>query len=380
VVAFNAVTGAPTSFAPNVDGEVFTIAPSCTGTLLFMGGNFHHVNGAVRNYAAKVSVSTSALATWNPNPNGIVEDMSIMRGHLVVDGSFTKIGGANRTNMASLSQTAAAGTADNWLNISVTGHDPAGPQKIRKIAANHRGTYAVMIGNFNTVGGVAHRRMAMLKLTDARAVLTPWATPLTASKNNADAGTDCSRAFPNPERDVDWTPGDTQFWVASTGGAHSGSICDALSKWSGTATASTNPNARPMAIQYTGGDSITGVAATTYSVFTAGHNRWADNPPIYPFKPVTPCSPTRSTTGSAGYNCWNPPSMGGTSVDRPGMFEVNVSNAKATPWNPTKSRQRGMHVAMMITPQGLWIGSDANYVAGQPHNDIVLMPFATPLK
>jgi hypothetical protein len=388
VVALSATTGQPTSFAPNVDGEVLTIAPSCTGTLLFLGGNFHHVNGATRNYAAKVNVSTSALATWNPNPNNVVEDITLMRRHLVVSGRFTKISGVARTNWASLSQTAASATADNWLNISITGSDPAGPQKVRRVVGNHYGTYAVAIGNFNNVGGKAHRRIVVLKLTDTKATVMPWATPLTASHNNSNAGTDCSAGFPDPERNVTWTPGDTRFVTISTGSAHAGSVCDAMTEWDGRGSALSNTSASYVAIQYTGGDTLTGVACSSVSCIATGHNRWADNPPIYynparngsHNKPVTPCSPTQSTTGPAGYNCWNPPSMGGTSVDRPGIIEGYMSNMKATPWNPGRSRQVALHNDMMLTPQGLWIGSDGDTFGGQPHNDLVLVPFATPLK
>lgn len=391
VVAFDATTGKPTAFAPNVDGEVLTIAPSCTGTLLFLGGSFHHVNNKLRNYAAKVQISDSSLAAWDPEPNNVVEGISIVRGHLIVAGRFTTISGVSRTNWASLNQTAASAKADSWLNIPISGSDPAGPQKVLKVVPNHHGTYAVAIGNFNTVGGKAHRRIVVLKLTDSKATVMPWATPLTASNGNSNGGTDCSAGYSDPERDVTWEPGDTRFVTAATGGAHAGSICDAMTKWDGTAKALTNTNARPMAVQRTGGDTLTAVACSSVSCIATGHNRWADNPPIYykklvnnsHYKWVTPCSPVspmNTKKGRAGYNCQNPPSMGGASVERPGIIEGNMTNMKATPWNPGRSKQHAMHNTEMLTPQGLWIGSDGDKFAGVAHNDLVLVPFATGLK
>lgn len=388
VVAFNADTGAPTSFAPNVDGEILTIAPSCTGTLMYIGGYFHTVNGVKRNYAAKIAVTTSALATWNPNPNDVVEGISMLRGHLVVAGRFSQISGVSRTNWASLNQTAAKATADSWLNISVAGNDPAGPRKVIKVVQNHHQTYAVAIGNFNTIGGKAHRRIVVLELTDAKVLVMPWSTPLTASNNNSNAGTDCSAGYPDPERDVTWTPNDARFVTASTGGPHAGSICDGATSWSAATSVLSSTTVKPLAIQATGGDTLTGVACSDVSCLTSGHNRWADNPPIWYSTPVNgshvktvrPCSPETPVdmnAGHAGYNCQNPASMGGTSVVRSGIMEVSIGTLKATSWNPGRSKQRAMHNTMMLTPQGLWLGSDGDQFGGVDHNDIVLVPFAT---
>jgi hypothetical protein len=47
VVAFDATTGALTSFAPRVNGAVWGIAPSADGKL-FIGGAFTSVNGVAR--------------------------------------------------------------------------------------------------------------------------------------------------------------------------------------------------------------------------------------------------------------------------------------------------------------------------------------------
>ena len=91
IVAFNATTGEPTAFAPQVNNEIFSLTPSCDGSAVFIGGVFTSVGGQPRNYAAEISVATSAPTGWNPKPNGWVTDVSVMHGHLVVSGYYDKM-------------------------------------------------------------------------------------------------------------------------------------------------------------------------------------------------------------------------------------------------------------------------------------------------
>jgi hypothetical protein len=370
-VAFNTATGKPLAVAPNVDGEILTVAVSCTGAAAYLGGNFHHVNGVTRNYAAKINLKTGAVASWNPNPNGVVNDIGMMHDKLIVAGNFTKIGGAARTQLASVSQT--TGKPGPWLNVKLAGHDPQGPQKVTKIVSNYHQSMAVVLGNFNTVNGKAHRRIFLLNLTGKTAALYPWATPLTASHNNSNTGTDCSVQFAAPDLDVAFTPGDTRFITASTGGPHAGSICDTLTLWD--ATKVNNTSAKPMRQQFTGGDTQSAVACTSENCWGSGHERWGDNPPS-PGVKVTPCSPQKATTGTAGYDCKGP-----SAKDRPGILSVSLSTMKLNSWNPGRSRQRAMHNVFVWTPQGLFLGSDGDTVGGQnvpvtQHNDLVLWPYA----
>jgi hypothetical protein len=56
-------------------------------------------------------------------------------------------------------------------------------------------------------------------------------------------------------------------------------------------------------------------------------------------------------------------------------MQVRVSSMAATAWNPGRSRQRANDNVMLMTPQGLFLGTDGDTAAGQPHNDIVLWPY-----
>jgi hypothetical protein len=132
----------------------------------------------------------------------------------------------------------------------------------------------------------------------------------------------------------------------------------------------------PLAIQYTGGDTLSAILLTNTLGWASGHNRWANNPPLYPALTVQPCSefqlPIRLTPGYAGYDCKGPGAL-----ERPGLIGFTLSSMRATSWSPGRSRQRSMHNTMLFTSLGMCIGSDGDEAAGEPHNDLVCFPFVT---
>lgn len=56
-------------------------------------------------------------------------------------------------------------------------------------------------------------------------------------------------------------------------------------------------------------------------------------------------------------------------------LSVSAATTPSPAWHPTRSRETAMHNSMLITSQGLWIGSDGANAAGQSHNDLVLFPY-----
>jgi hypothetical protein len=371
-VAINATTGAPTAWAPDVDGEILAIRASCTGGSLYIGGSFRHVNGATRKYAARVSASRGSTYRWNPRPNATVQDLSFGHGHLIVSGDFSRVGGAARHLIASVNRK--TGAATRWLRISITGHEPEGVARVTKFVVNNAGTYGVALGNFNRVNTRSHRRIFVLHFTRSRVWLQPWKTPLTKSHHNSNTGTDCSVDKFAPDLDVAWTPDDRKFGIASTGGGHHGSICDAASIWSASRKAMKSKANRPLAIQYTGGDTLSAILLTNTLGWASGHNRWANNPPLYPTVTVQPCSefqlPIKLTPGYAGYDCKGPGAL-----ERPGLIGFTLSSMRATSWSPGRSRQRSMHNTMFFSSLGMCIGSDGDEAAGVAHNDLACFPF-----
>lgn len=384
IVAFNANTGEPTDFAAStkIDGEIFSITPSCGGGGIYIAGEFNSVNNDVGfRYVALLSISGkgSLLTSFNPKPNALVEHITFLHDNLVLSGRFTQVNGVSRPYAASVDKSTGK-TVTSWLNLAIEVNDPLdSPRRINKIVANNAGTYAVMIGNFKSINGNSkYRRIAVLRLTDSAAVVAPWNT----AETRANWSYDCT-GKPGPELDVAWTPSDTRFYTASTGGAVALGICDTITKWKGEASALESTTVQvPIAKQWTGGDTLSAVACTNVSCFTSGHNKWANNRPVEPRNPVDVCDPDNpgyvSPSGKfAGFGCWTP----GVSLNRDGVFEVSSPTSptvlQVSDWNPTKSRQRGYRNVMMITPQGLWIGSDGDEAGGESHNDIVLFPFSS---
>ena len=84
------------------------------------------------------------------------------------------------------------------------------------------------------------------------------------------------------------------------------------------------------------------------AVYVQGHQRWLDNP-------------------------FGRDSAGPGAVSRPGIGAIDPVTGKATSWNPTKERGVGGK-DLYVTSQGLWVGSDTNYIGGEFHPRLALMP------
>jgi len=333
IVAFNPTTGSILSFAPNVNGTVWALATD--GASLYVGGSFTSVNGVSRRGLAKLNPSTGAVDTaFNASLDGNVMDGVVLAGRLIINGTFT-----NKIRAVNL----ASGANTGYINIPVSGTvaDNAGPVEIYRIAVNPAGTRLVGVGNFTTVGGQSHWRALMLNLGATSATVSPWNYPPLQNMCAASS-------LPDYMRDVDFSPDGSYFVFVSTGyvpqtGGIGRDLCDATARFE---TAITNPS-RPTWINYTGGDTLHSVAASDV-VYVQGHQRWLDNP-------------------------YGRDSAGPGAVSRPGIGAIDPVTGKATSWNPTKERGVGGK-DLYVTSQGLWVGSDTNYIGGEFHPRLALMP------
>lgn len=340
-VVINTATGAPTSVAPNINGELLTVELACNGSAVYVGGDFNRVNGVVRNNAAKISLSDGSLLDWNPSPNAPVQDIAQVKNKLMIGGKFTQIGGANRKGIASV--TTKAGTATNWVLTRLAGGtDTQGGVMAFNIVPSPDHSLIVITGNFYKVNGVKHKRIAILKYASKHPQLQKWATPLTDK--------DCQPKKDHEELGVAFAPNSKAFYTATTGGNVPGTHCDALAKWSVWPKKLASSKVKPMWINFSNHDSLSGVVATDKSVWVAGHNKFCA---VAPGRPIE-------------------------TVDRPGICEVNARTGKVTAWNGTTSRQRSMHVRMALTPQGLIYVGDANKLNNElGHNDLGLWQWAS---
>src|SRR5215510_5378361 len=117
LAAVNAVNGTVTNFNPaglGTDGQVFALEVS--GTQVYVGGQFAHLGGQMRNGLAKVAGTTGGDLGWIPNPTfgaggGVIFAIKVSGDSVYAGGIFTSIGGQQRTNLAKLSATTGAADA-----------------------------------------------------------------------------------------------------------------------------------------------------------------------------------------------------------------------------------------------------------------------------
>ena len=156
----------------------------------------------------------------------------LANGQLIIGGRFTKVGTVARGGLASLDPTTGALT--NYLTAGVSGHhnyghlsaaelaarppwpiDPTpakGDPGILQLAINPQGTRMVVIGDFDTAGGLARDQIAVYGLTPTGGAVDPsWAT-----QRYGDA---CFWwSFDAYTHDVDFAPDGNSFEVAAEGG------------------------------------------------------------------------------------------------------------------------------------------------------------------
>jgi PKD repeat protein len=342
ILAFDATTGAmSTTFLPQLDGEVEVIVPSADGKSVYVGGQFHTVNGKATKSLTQLSLSdgTTVSTFKTPSMNGKVHDLRLVGGNLWVAGSFTTIGGLAQTGLATVNPT--TGKATTYMQQQVAGTWNGGTTTVAKIDVTPDGSKLVGIGNFTTVGGASRPQAFMLDLSGATAQLANWQTNFYTSH--------CSNSFDSYLRDLDISP-DGSYMVISTTGAYGGqtSACDETSRWE---MGSTGAALTPTWTDYTGGDTTYAVAIAGDAVYTGGHARWQNNP----FKGDSP---------------------GQGAVSRPGIAALDPVNGLPFSWNPM--RERGVGVFdLLATDQGLWVGSDTDQIGDFIyHGKIAFLPLA----
>ncbi len=180
LAALDGATGSATSWAPDPNSDVFSIAvqeedqPPFPVTV-FVGGQFAAVAGQSRSHIAALDES-GAATPWNPGANASVFTLMANSSVVTTGGYFTSIGGQSRTAVAALS--ASTGSALPW-NPDVS----AG--SVQALAAGSGWLY--IGGLFQSVLGLPYTNFA--GLSDAVVVgvselpASPPLRPMAASPN-----------------------------------------------------------------------------------------------------------------------------------------------------------------------------------------------------
>ena len=175
----NWVVTAQTAYSLAIDGD-----------WLYLAGSFAAVNGVARRGLARVSVTTGALDSWDPNfgstSSYIFWSVLVAQNHVYVGGAFSQVGTTPRANLAKIS-TAAPAVLDASWDPAVTSNPPSGSTVVGAISADATNLY--IGGFFALVDGQARGNAAKVGLADG--VLDPtWAPVFNGQITNAvvDAG------------------------------------------------------------------------------------------------------------------------------------------------------------------------------------------------
>lgn len=332
IMAFTVSTGAVTSFAPRVAGQVWALAPSADGKALYVGGTFSSVDGMPVRSLFKWDIAGNRVdPTFRPTvTGGRVSDLQVVGGRLFASGTFGK-------RLVALDPKTGADTG--YLDLDITGRvtAPSWAGQVYRFAVDPAERRMVVIGNFSSIQDQPRRQIAMIDLagsaTLARWYSRRWDLP-------------CHESTLWYTRDVDWSPDGSYFAVVTTGFNYpfTQRLCDTTTKW----RPSNSSNARPDWVNYTGGDTLHSVAVTGAAVYVGGHQRWLNN--------------------RLGMDTKGP-----GAVDRPGIGAIHPVTGRALAWNPTRSRGQGAK-HLYATEDGLWVASDTQTFAHQFRGRIAFVP------
>ncbi len=341
LLAFNATTGeVSTTFVPNIDRRVDTLADAGDGWSVYVGGRFNTVNGSTHRKVVRLNVNTGAVVnSFSPGAvNGKVNDMKLIGDELYIAGGFTKVAGQNRRKMASLDRF--NGDLTTKLTPTFEGVNNGGSTSIVKFDVSPDGNRLVAIGNFATVDGLPRHQIVMLDTSGPTSAVTDWSTD-----RFPDEG---ASVFNTYMRDLDFSP-EGDYFIISTTGAYRGpdSLCDTITRWE---TDRSGPGQEPTWIDHTGGDTTYAVAATGTAVYAGGHMRWVNNP-------------------YAGDQA------GPGAVPHEGIVALDPTNGLPFSWDAFRARGVGVF-DFLATDEGLWVGSDTNRFNGELRKRIAFLPLA----
>jgi hypothetical protein len=340
ILAFNKRTGAlDPGFVPQVNAPVRALAPGSDGRTVYIAGSFGQVNGLGTSKVALLDVVTGAKITAfkAKNIDSQVEDLKFVAGRLFIGGHFTTVESQPRTALAELDPV--TGALLQSVNLSFSGIHWGGDTHVYKMDVTPDGARMMVLGNFLAIAGQDRVEAAMIDLTRRPAVVANWQTDRFKQR--------CYTRFDFVVRDVDFAPDGSYFVMATTGGYGPGttSLCDTTSRWETTDAGTAR---QPTWVDYTGGDSTFAVAVTGTAVYAGGHQRWENNP-------------FRADAAGPG------------AVSREGIAALDPANGLPLSWNPGRTLGLGVR-DLLVTPDGLWMGSDTDRVANELHGRIAFFP------
>ena len=204
-----------TSWAPDIDGKVNSIAFNGTGFgNAYLGGIFTNVNAQKAEHIIEVSASTGKINfAFAKNVNGQVNTLVAYRGRILAGGNFTSANGGSNKYFAALNAT--TGKDDNRIHLNISGnYGTSGVTKVYNQQLSHGGTLDLAEGIFTSVGGQPRQQIFMLNLGGIQphsgsAQLTGWTSPEFSQM--------CASDESFYVRAASWSPSDGTVYIGTTG-------------------------------------------------------------------------------------------------------------------------------------------------------------------
>ncbi|ADB31812.1 hypothetical protein Kfla_2747 [Kribbella flavida DSM 17836] len=174
LAAFSRSTGAASSFAPKLNGTVWSIATSLDQKWIVVGGDFTTVNGQPRNRIAMFNAATGALSSFRPSVNSRVKAVAIYGNSVFIGGSFGGVGGSGRKLYETPRNRLAALTLNGGL---VMPWNPNANDDVYAIDVADNGTKVYAGGPFTSVRGQRHNTLVALNNSTG----IPFAMPAAAA-------------------------------------------------------------------------------------------------------------------------------------------------------------------------------------------------------
>lgn len=157
LAAFFQSSGNVTSWAPVLNGAVYSVAVSPDGKRLIVGGDFTRVNGQVRNRIAAFDLPSGALvADWNPSVSYRVKALAVYGQTVYLGGSFGLVDGQTRNRLAAVSLGTGA-LLPNWK--------PSANGDVYAIDTADNGSRVFAGGPFTQINGASHNTLVSLHPT-----------------------------------------------------------------------------------------------------------------------------------------------------------------------------------------------------------------------
>jgi hypothetical protein len=165
LASFSRTSGNASSFAPKLNGPVWSIATSLDQKWIVVGGDFTTVNGQPRNRIAMFNVATGALSSFRPSVNYRVKAVAIYGNSVFFGGSFGLVSGVKRNRLAAVALNSGA----------VLPWNPDANNDVYAIDVADNGTKVYAGGPFTTVRGQHHNTLVSLNNSTGVPIAMPAA-------------------------------------------------------------------------------------------------------------------------------------------------------------------------------------------------------------